>query len=497
MKGDTVTMKTIRIIIALLLVGAVITALASCGGNDGENAVKGTESASFSPETDATAPSENSAMSADGQFTERDMEQTADLKDAVYKTLASGEDVEITAARVYVLSGEAEDVTVTVDAGKEDKVQIVLDGASITNADFPCIYVKSADKVFVTTTDTENSLSVTDEFTSDGDTNTDAVIFSKDDVVLNGVGTLSISSTDNGISSKDDLKITGGKLNIECVSDALEAHDSVRIADGDITINTEKDGVHAEYDEDDSVGYVYICGGALDITAADDGIHATTVAQIDSGDITITAAEGIEATQVQINGGNITISASDDGVNAAQKSSALTPSVEINGGYTKIVMGRGDTDGIDSNGDLFINGGTVDITAQFPFDYNGTAEHNGGTIIVNGEETDEITNQFGGQGGGPGGPGGQGGPGRPGGKEPPDGQEPPDGTFTGFPDGQEPPDGMTPPDGDFPGFPGGKEPPDGDFPGFPGEDGTDDIFPGGPGGPGGMEDPTGLGTPRD
>ena len=74
-------------------------------------------------------------------------------------------------------------------------------------------------------------------------------------------------------------------------------------------------------------------------------------------------------------------------------------------------MGAGDTDAIDSNGDLYINGGTLNITAQSAFDYDGNAIKNGGTIIVNGTETDTISNQFGGgMGGGPqGGMGGHGG----------------------------------------------------------------------------------------
>ena len=68
-------------------------------------------------------------------------------------------------------------------------------------------------------------------------------------------------------------------------------------------------------------------------------------------------------------------------------------------------MGQGDTDGIDSNGNLYINGGTINITANSPFDYDGEAKYNGGTIIVNGEETNTITNQM--MGGGPGGQGEQ------------------------------------------------------------------------------------------
>jgi hypothetical protein len=63
-------------------------------------------------------------------------------------------------------------------------------------------------------------------------------------------------------------------------------------------------------------------------------------------------------------------------------------------------MGSGDTDGVDSNGNIILNGGTLDITAQSPFDYDGTAQNNGATIIVNGSETDTITNQMmGGHGG--------------------------------------------------------------------------------------------------
>ena len=69
-------------------------------------------------------------------------------------------------------------------------------------------------------------------------------------------------------------------------------------------------------------------------------------------------------------------------------------------------MGTGDTDAVDSNGDLYINGGTLTINAQSPFDYDGTAQKNGGTLIVNGSETDSITNQMmGGMGGQMGGPG--------------------------------------------------------------------------------------------
>ena len=357
---------------------------ASSSGTTAENAAK-SDSSQDTVLTNANVTS-TGKIDATDLFSKRDLTQTADLSNAETITLSDGQNVSITKEGVYVISGSAQNVTITVEAADDAKVQLVLDGVSVTNTDTPVIYVKNADKVFVTTLG-DNNLSVTGSFTADGSTNTDAVIFSKDDLVLNGTGTLTISSTDNGISCKDDIKITGGTITIDCTSDAIEANDSISIAAGTINISSKKDGLHA----------------------SDDAIHAETVAQIDDGAFDLTAAECIEATYVQINGGTVNISSSDDGINAAHKSDAYEVAVEITGGYITIKMGAGDTDGIDSNGNLYISGGTIDVTAQSPFDYDGQATHTGGTIIVNGTETNEITNQMmgggmrGGQGGMPGG----------------------------------------------------------------------------------------------
>lgn len=357
----------------------------------------------------STAASSDTLIDTSDIFTDRDLEQEADLSDAEYITLEDGKDVTISTEGVYVIQGSATDATIIVEADDTAKVQLVLDGVDISNSDFPCIYVKSADKVFVTSTG-DNKLAVTGTFVADGETNTDAVIFSKDDLVLNGTGSATITSTANGITCKDDLKITGGSFNIDATEDAIEANDSVSISDGSFTIKAGKDAIHCENSDDTTVGSVYISGGSFDIEATDDGIQATTVLMIDGGTLDITAAEGLEGTYIQINDGTISISASDDGVNASAKSSSYEPVIEINGGSLTIVMGSGDTDALDANGSLYINGGTVDITAQFAFDFDKEAQLNGGKVTVNGEEVTEITNSmFGGQGGqGFGGQGGQG-----------------------------------------------------------------------------------------
>lgn len=400
-------MKTKKrtIILAAVLSLSLAAVLAGCGAKDAATQLSSTaaETATIAA-SDVVSTSANTtsggAIDTTDLFTERDLEQTADLTDATYYTVSDGQTISIITEGVYVISGTASNAQITVEAGDEDKVQLVLDGVSITNDSTPAIYVKNADKVFVTTTEgSSNSLSVSGTFTADGDTNTDGVIFSKDDLVLNGLGTLNISSSDNAVVSKDDLKVTGGTYEISCSGTAFEANDSIAVADGTFSISNCNDGLHAENDEDDSVGYVYICGGSFNISAADDGIHATTIFQMDDGDITISAAEAIEGTWVQFNGGTVDIEASDDGINASSKSSAYSICAEFNGGNITINMGAGDTDAIDSNGDLIINGGTITINAQSPFDYDGTAQKNGGTLIINGTETDSITNQM--MGGGP------------------------------------------------------------------------------------------------
>ena len=337
-------------------------------------------------------------------FTERDLEQTADTSEAENITVSDDTTIDITEEGVYTVSGTAENCTIRVEADENAKIQLVLDGVNITNSDFPAIYVVSADKVFVTTTDSENSITVSEQFTSDGDTNTDAVIYSKDDLVLNGTGTLNITSYyGNGITSKDDMKITGGTYNVKSALDAFEANDSIAVSDGNFNITTNKDGFHCENDE--SEGTITISGGTFSINGGSDGIQACALLRIDGGTFDITAAEGLEATYILINDGDINIYATDDGINASASSGSYETAIEINGGNIDVEVGQGDTDAIDSNGSIYVNGGTINVTAQMSsFDYDRTAEFNGGTIIVNGTEVSEIPQSM--MGGGAGGFGG-------------------------------------------------------------------------------------------
>ncbi|SEK57884.1 carbohydrate-binding domain-containing protein [Ruminococcus albus] len=385
-----------KIYITSAIVAMTITALMTGCGNaitSEKSSASTTKETTILENSTKTTSAEIKQLSTSTQsdiFTTRDLEQTADVSDSKNITVSDNSTIEITDEGVYTISGSAKNCTIKIMADENAKIQLVLDGISITNSDSPAIYAVSADKVFITTTDSENTLTVSGQFTADGETNTDAVIFSKDDLVLNGTGTLNITSAyGNGVTSKDEMKITGGTYNVNTALDAFEANDAISISDGTFNIATNKDGFHCENDE--AEGSITIMGGTFIINAESDGIRATSLLRIDGGTFDITASEGLEATYVLINDGNITIYGSDDGINASSKTNSCETAIEINGGDLDVSVGQGDTDAIDSNGSIYVNGGTINVTAQMSsFDYDLSAEFNGGTIIINGSEVSEI-----------------------------------------------------------------------------------------------------------
>ncbi|MBT3272795.1 MAG: carbohydrate-binding domain-containing protein [Spirochaetales bacterium] len=384
-----------------IIVLLTVIQLASCSSSGVAQSISGTWPGATETVRVSSVIESSLLLDRSEMFTERDLEQTADVNEAAMLELSNGENTLIDEEGIYVLSGDYQNAVIIVDADDEAKIQLVLDELIITNENSPAIYVKSADKIFITTKDSKNSLTVSGTFEKDGDTNLDAVIFSRSDLVINGTGTLEIESAEgNGITSKDDLKITGGNLIVYAHDDGLEANDSIRIYDGNISIEAGADALHSENDEDPLSGYIYIQSGTLDISAADDGIRGNSIIQIDGGIINIsTCKEGIEATHIQINGGTLVIYATDDGINATARST-IDIVIEVYGGDISVTMASGDTDAFDSNGDLFIYGGDIDIAAQSSFDANGTAQLVNGNVTINGTAVAELPQ--GRTGGGPG-----------------------------------------------------------------------------------------------
>ncbi len=283
-------------------------------------ACSGTAADSTDTTESQQAVSTGDTLSYDDMFTDRDLDVGYEESDSVKISLSDdsttvssgssdnsstddtvdgvtvdGNVITITSGGTYIISGTLTEGQLVVDADDE-KVQLVLDNADITCATSAAIYVKSAGKTFITLAEgSENILMNTAEFEAIDDNNIDAVIFSKDDLALNGSGTLTINSENgHGIVSKDNLKITGGTYNITAASHALSGKDSVRIAAGTFNLVSGNDGIHSENADDSSKGYVYIAGGEFTIDSTGDGIDASNIVQIDDGTFDITAGGGVE-----------------------------------------------------------------------------------------------------------------------------------------------------------------------------------------------------------
>lgn len=146
-----------------------------------------------------------------------------------------------------------------------------------------------------------------------------------------------------------------------------------------VKINSSDDAIHT------NSGNVLIKGGTLDLTTLDDGIHADELVKIDGGEITVNGSyEGIEGAYVEIGGGTIYITASDDGINAASDDESVNEHIIISGG-TITVDASGD--GLDSNGTIYVTGGTLIVYgpttgADTGLDADGGILIDGGNVFV-------------------------------------------------------------------------------------------------------------------
>ena len=349
--------------------------LAACTqGRDAGNDTAGTsETAAETTRMIATAVQTEGEM-----FTGRDFE--VGYSDYVTVTLSDGgsmadgdgvtiegNTVTIDAEGSYLLSGLLSDGQIIVDADDADKIQLILAGADVTSSSSAAIYVKQADKVFITLADeSENSLRSGGEYVQTDDNNVDAAVFSKADLTLNGSGSVEISSAyGHGVVSKDDLAVTGGSYTIIAASHGLSGKDSVRIASGSFAIDAGKDCIHAENADDAEKGYVFISGGSFIITAAGDGIDASGTLQIDDGDFAITSGGG---------------SADIDMTGGAQMGGDFRNDWGQQSMQTESSDDTASAKGLKADGGLMISGGCFKIDS-----YDDALHSNAGIAVAGGE----------------------------------------------------------------------------------------------------------------
>lgn len=386
-----------KTVAAFLLMGTLI--FSACGKTN-----TGSEDSTGTGDVDSKV---QSGMDVSDMFSDRDKEIGYDEENSTKIELSddgttcdsdaveiSENTVTITDEGTYILSGKLTDGMVIVDAEDTDKVQIVLNGVDITSAESAAIYVRQADKVFLTTaSDSENTLTNGGTYTAIDENNIDAAVFSKSDLTLNGAGRLTVTAKEgHGVVSKDDLVLASGTYQINAASHGLSGKDSVRIASGDYTIVSGKDGIHAENTDDTSLGFVYLADGTFDIISDGDGISAGNWLQADGGTYTIKAGGGSE--NVQMNGGewqfgpgqmaenaenteNTEETVSMKGIKAtgeliltdgkysvdsADDTIHSNANVTISGG--EFTLASGD-DGIHADSATAVSGGTIDITKSY------------------------------------------------------------------------------------------------------------------------------------
>ncbi|MGG4490912.1 carbohydrate-binding domain-containing protein [Metabacillus idriensis] len=304
--------------------------------------------------------------------------------------------ITIRTSGVYTISGKLDDGQIIVDAEDKGSVRLVLNGAEINSAANSPIYVKQAEKTIVSLEEgTENYLSDGTKYVYEDseEDEPNAALFSKDDLTINGSGKLVVRGNyNNGITSKDQLKITGGTIEIDSVDDGLMGRDLLAIKEGNVTIKAGGDGMKSTNDKDASKAEIVIEGGTFDIETASDGIQAETSLLIADGDFTIStgggsperiasrennrqapgemntstdsassdteteSAKGLKAAvEVAIGGGSFNLDSFDDAVHSNN-------SITITGGDLKAASGD---DGIHADGSILTKGGSIHITKSY------------------------------------------------------------------------------------------------------------------------------------
>ncbi|MFJ8247980.1 carbohydrate-binding domain-containing protein [Peribacillus asahii] len=311
-----------------------------------------------------------------------------------------GSTITIKTAGIYVLSGKLNDGQINIDTEDKGTVRLVLNGANITSSDNAPIYVKNAEKTVISLQKrTENHLSDGEKYVYEdsSEDEPDSAIFSKADLTINGSGKLIVNGNyNNGIASKDELRITGGNIQIDAADDGLIGRDLLAVKEGSVTINAGGDGIKSTNDKDSSKGVIAIEGGTFNIKAVNDGIQAETSLLIADGDFTISSgggspetienregsmpgpgqeqnkgqenssatstdteaesAKGLKAVvEVAIGGGTLKIDSSDDAVHSNN-------SITITDGDLNVASGD---DGIHADSSILTKGGNINITKSY------------------------------------------------------------------------------------------------------------------------------------
>ncbi len=264
-----------------------------------------------------------------------------DYTNATQLTLNESEVYSLKEAGNYIINGNLSNGLI-IEISKEEEIHILLNNITIENKLGPAIYVKSAKKVVLTLAENSNNTIIDGADYQLDEEGANAAIYSKEDLVINGTGALTIQgNTAHGILSKDDLTIISGNINITAIKDALRAKDSLAIKDGNFEIKAGSDGIVSTGVEENT-GLIQIENGTFHIQAARDGIEAKTDLTIQNGTF-----------HIQTQSNQITSEDSLKGIKAANN-------IIIQNGTFQLET---QDDSIHSNGNITIHNGNFTISS--------------------------------------------------------------------------------------------------------------------------------------
>lgn len=297
--------------------------------------------------------------------------------------------VTISQSGVYAITGNLSNGSIVVDVDKdkdEDTVFLVLNGASIQSQSSAPIYVKDAEKiVLLLETGTNNSVADGSATVVNEDGEPSAAIFSKADLTIGGSGTLTVTGNSNdGITSKDDLKITDGTLTVKALADGIVGKDSISVKSGNLTIAAGKDGLRSTNDKDEDKGNVVIENGQLTITAANDAIQAEKQLQIDGGQLNLTSGGGYPGKS--ITNGREDFGGPPNQNPAASQTTETSPTIEASQDTAASQNAEDEKEsqkGLKGNAGILVNGGTINVSSyEDSVHSNNEIDINGGTLTV-------------------------------------------------------------------------------------------------------------------
>ncbi|MFJ5770541.1 carbohydrate-binding domain-containing protein [Psychrobacillus sp. NPDC093180] len=229
-------------------------------------------------------------------FTKITLNDEATTFDGPGGVIINGQNVEIHTSGIYVLEGSLSDGQITVNTEDTGNIRLILNGVEITSSTNATIDIEQSDKTIISLEKgTENNLTDAISYVYEDEANTEvgAAIFSKDDLVINGTGTLTVNGQyKDGITSRDDLIITGGNINVTAVDDGVVGRDVFAMSNATVNITADGDGVKSSNDEDEGRGNIVLESGYLTVVAQGDGIQAEKEILVIDGEYSIKTGDG-------------------------------------------------------------------------------------------------------------------------------------------------------------------------------------------------------------